>query len=164
MAGLITEFNSNCVLKIAFLHTHIEREHVITYTYTYTHMHTHLHTQLAFSDPNSYSPTTLTEVFPCFFLSCKGNARVYLAKTGHGPHSSKLVNVVVLCIVCVECVVLYIVCVQLCTVLLPSGVNPISVNKYTISYQTNCSGFLYRQSSIMVKQNKVLASVSRFTM
>ena len=31
---------------------------------------------------------TLTEVFPCFFLSCKVNARVYLAKTGHDPHSS----------------------------------------------------------------------------
>jgi len=31
---------------------------------------------------------TLTEVFPCFFLSCKANARVYLAKTGHGLHSS----------------------------------------------------------------------------
>ena len=34
---------------------------------------------------------TLTEVFPRFFLSCKTNARVKLAKTGHGPHSSKLV-------------------------------------------------------------------------
>jgi hypothetical protein len=32
--------------------------------------------------------TTLTEVFPCFFLSCKANARVKPAKTGHGPHSS----------------------------------------------------------------------------
>ena len=31
---------------------------------------------------------TLTEVFPCFFLSCKANARVYYAKTGHGPHYS----------------------------------------------------------------------------
>ena len=31
---------------------------------------------------------TLTEVFPCFFLSCKANARVKLAKTGNGPHSS----------------------------------------------------------------------------
>ena len=29
---------------------------------------------------------TLTEVFPCFFLSCKANARVKLAKTGHSPH------------------------------------------------------------------------------
>jgi hypothetical protein len=34
---------------------------------------------------------TLTEVFPCFLLNCKANARVYLAKTGHGPHSSKIV-------------------------------------------------------------------------
>jgi len=45
---------------------------------------------------------TLTEVFPCFFLSCKANARVKLAKTGHGLHSSTLVVIcVVLCIVCV---------------------------------------------------------------
>ena len=29
-----------------------------------------------------------TEVFPCFFLSCKANDRVKPAKTGHGPHSS----------------------------------------------------------------------------
>ena len=34
---------------------------------------------------------TLTEVFPCFFLGCKANARVILAKMGHGPHSSKIV-------------------------------------------------------------------------
>ena len=32
--------------------------------------------------------TTLTEVFPCFFLSCKANAGVNPAKTGHSPHSS----------------------------------------------------------------------------
>jgi hypothetical protein len=31
---------------------------------------------------------TLTEVFPCFFLSCKANARVTSAKMGHGQHSS----------------------------------------------------------------------------
>ena len=35
--------------------------------------------------------TTLTEVFPCFLLGCKANARVLLAKTGHGLHSSKIV-------------------------------------------------------------------------
>jgi hypothetical protein len=29
---------------------------------------------------------TLTEFYPCFFLSCKANARVQPAKTGHGPH------------------------------------------------------------------------------
>jgi hypothetical protein len=32
-----------------------------------------------------------TKVFPCFSLSCKANARVKLAKTGHGQHSSKFV-------------------------------------------------------------------------
>jgi len=31
---------------------------------------------------------TLTEGFPCFFRSCKANARVKPAKTGHGQHSS----------------------------------------------------------------------------
>ena len=60
---------------------------------------------------------TLTEVFPCFCLSCKANARVKLAKTGHGPHSSTLV---------VICVVLSIVC----KCVLPPGDNPIAVNKY----------------------------------
>jgi len=34
---------------------------------------------------------TLTEVYPCLFLGCKANARIILAKTGHGPHSSKIV-------------------------------------------------------------------------
>jgi hypothetical protein len=38
----------------------------------------------------------MTEVFPCFFLSCKTNVREKLAKTGHGPHSSTLV---VICVV-----------------------------------------------------------------
>jgi len=35
---------------------------------------------------------TLTEGFPCFSLSCKANARVKPAKTGHGPHSIKIVG------------------------------------------------------------------------
>ena len=34
---------------------------------------------------------TLTEVFPCFFIGCKANARAILAKAGHGPHSSRIV-------------------------------------------------------------------------
>jgi hypothetical protein len=50
---------------------------------------------------NWHSLATLIEVFPCIFLSCRANARVYLANTGHGPHSSKLMNCVVLFIVCV---------------------------------------------------------------
>jgi hypothetical protein len=39
-------------------------------------------------------------------------------------------NFAVLCIVFVYCVVLRIFCVQMCTVLLPPGVNPIAVNRY----------------------------------
>ena len=42
-----------------------------------------------FHRANWHSSATLTEVFPWFFPSCKENARVYLAKTGHGPHSSQ---------------------------------------------------------------------------
>ena len=73
----------------------------------------------------SHSSTTLTEGFPCFFLSCKANARVKLAKTGHGPHSSKLVICVVLSLFgCSVVIVLYccylccsvVICVVLCIV------------------------------------------------
>ena len=51
---------------------------------------------------------TLTEIIPCFSHSCKANARVNLAKTGHGRHSPKL-----LCcsMYCLFCVVLCTVCV-----------------------------------------------------
>jgi len=51
--------------------------------------------------------TIPTEVFACFFRSCKANARVYLAMAGHGQHSSKLVNFVGLCIVLCKCVLYY---------------------------------------------------------
>jgi hypothetical protein len=56
---------------------------------------------------------TLTEDFPCFFLSCKANARVKLAKTGHGPHSNTLV-----CICAVRMLLfllLVVICVVLCS-------------------------------------------------
>jgi len=75
---------------------------------------------------------TLTEVFPCFFRSCKANARVKPAKAGHGPHSSEFLCCsmyflcfsryflccsmyfcVVICIVCFEsfCVLFVCICV-----------------------------------------------------
>ena len=66
----------------------------------------------------------LTEVFLCFFLGCKANTRVKLAKTGHGPHSSNCC--VVLRIVCF--VSFYVLFVCKCVVL-PPGDNPIAVNK-----------------------------------
>jgi hypothetical protein len=37
-----------------------------------------------------HSSATLTEIFPCFFLSCKANARVKSAKKGQGSQSSKI--------------------------------------------------------------------------
>jgi hypothetical protein len=37
-----------------------------------------------------HSSSTLTEVFPCFFLSRKANARVKPANMGNGQHSSKI--------------------------------------------------------------------------
>ena len=66
----------------------------------------------------------LTEVFPCFFLICKTSARVKLAKTGHGLHSSTLV---VICVVRLF-VLFYVLFV--CKCVLPPVDKPIAVNKY----------------------------------
>ena len=71
----------------------------------------------------------LTEVSPCFFLSCKKNARVKLAKTVHGPHSSTLV---VICVIRLSFVLFYVLFV--CKCVLPPGDNPIAVNKYIIYF------------------------------
>ena len=49
----------------------------------------------------SLGGATLTEVFPCFFLSSKANARVNAANTGHGPHSHKLLRSSMHCLFCV---------------------------------------------------------------
>jgi len=77
---------------------------------------------------------TLTEVFPCFFLCCKANARVNLAKTGHGPHYSKIV--VLFYVLFVLCCSFYCLCVNVhCTT--ATGRQPIAVNKiYHIIYST----------------------------
>ena len=76
-------------------------------------------------------------------LSCKANARVKHAKTGHGPalflifvlfYLFFVLFYVFLCcsMYCLFCVVLCIVCVYMCTVLRPPGGYPIAV-KYIIS-------------------------------
>ena len=59
-----------------------------------------------------HSSATLTELFPCFFLVCKANARVKPAKTGHGSHSSKIS--VLFCVLFVLCRSVYCVCVCVC--------------------------------------------------
>jgi hypothetical protein len=64
-------------------------------------------------------------VFPCFFLSCKANARVKLAKTGHGPHSSTLV---VISVARLSFVLFYVLFVY--KYVLPPGDNPFAVNQY----------------------------------
>jgi hypothetical protein len=66
---------------------------------------------------------TLTEVFPCFFLNCKANARVK-------PTTCTLPNFCV--VVCIVCLVSFCV-LFMCTVLVPPGGYPIAVNKYIIS-------------------------------
>jgi len=58
-----------------------------------------------------FSFLTLTVVFPCFFPSCKANARIKLVKTGHGPHSSKLV---VFCVILLLFVLFYVLFVCKC--------------------------------------------------
>jgi len=67
--------------------------------------------------------------FSCFFLNCKANARVKLAKTGHGPHSSTLVAI---CVVRLLFVLFYVLFV--CKCVLPPGDNPNAVNKYINKY------------------------------
>jgi hypothetical protein len=70
---------------------------------------------------------TLTEVYPCFFLSCKANARVKLAKMGHGPQTSTLV------VICVVRLLFVLFCVLfVCRCVLPPGDNQIAVNKFII--------------------------------
>jgi hypothetical protein len=68
----------------------------------------------------------------CFFLSCKANARVKLAKTGHSPHPYTLV---VICVVRLLFVLFYVLFV--CKFVLPPGDNPTAVNKYIIPYHIN---------------------------
>jgi hypothetical protein len=53
---------------------------------------------------------TLTEVFPCSFLSCKANVRVTPAKMGHGPHSSQMF--VLFYVLFVLCRSVYCLCVN----------------------------------------------------
>jgi hypothetical protein len=70
----------------------------------------------------------------CFSLSCRANARVKLAKTGHGQHSSKFVVYVVLFVIRIVLLLIVLFCVLfVCKCVLPPGVNPIAVDKYIIS-------------------------------
>jgi hypothetical protein len=91
---------------------------------------------------------TLTEVLPCFFFSCKANARVKLAKTGHGPHSSTLVCI---CVVLLLFLLFYVLFV--CKCVLPPGDNPTAVNKYIISYISSYTPPLLQILHILIPAN-----------
>jgi hypothetical protein len=61
-----------------------------------------------------HSSATLTEVFPCFFLSRKANTRVKPAKIAHGQHSSYIF--VLFYVLFVLCCSVYCLCVNVyCT-------------------------------------------------
>jgi len=70
---------------------------------------------------------TWLRFFRAFFLSCKANARVKLAKTGHGPHSSTLVCI---CVVRLLFVLFYVLFARKCV--LPPGDNTMQL--INISY------------------------------
>jgi len=84
----------------------------------------------------SYCSATLTEVFPCFFLSCKANARVKLVKTGHGPHSSKIF--VLFYVLFVFCRSVYYLCVNVyCTVRVATQLQLTNISYHNIYILTN---------------------------
>jgi len=85
---------------------------------------------------------TLTEVFPCFFLSCKANTRVKLAKTGHGPHYSTLVVICAVRLLFVLFFLLFVLYYVLfvCKCVLPPGDNQLQL--------INISIFLFMSTKI----------------
>jgi hypothetical protein len=90
--------------------------------------------------------TILTEVLPCFFLSCKVNAKDKTSKDVARP-ALFLIFVFfyvffVLFYVLFVCVVLCIVCVYMCNVLLPPGGYPVAVKYilYQMYEQQTCFG------------------------
>jgi hypothetical protein len=83
---------------------------------------------------------TLTEGFPCFFRSCRANARVKLAKTEHGPHSSTLVCICVVRLLFVSFYVWFV-----CKCALPPGDNPTAVSKYHTTFTKDNSLYLHEE-------------------
>jgi hypothetical protein len=78
---------------------------------------------------------TLTEVFPCFFLSCKANARLKLAKTGYGPHYSTLVVICVVVLLFVLFSVLFLcICVLYCCHRVATQLQLINTSTYIKSW------------------------------
>ena len=74
---------------------------------------------------------TLTEVLPCFFLSCKANARVKLTNTRHGPHSFHIS-----CYLCS----MYCLCVNVYYHRVTTQLQLINVSYHTMGTGSLCRG------------------------
>jgi hypothetical protein len=71
------------------------------------------------------------EVFPCFSLRCKANARGKTRKDGTWP--ALFLIFVLFYVLFGLCSFVYCLCVYMCTVLLSQGGYPIAVNKYWVT-------------------------------
>ena len=76
-----------CVLLILKVMYYYYYYYYYYYVYVFLFLYA-LFCIFCFHRTNWHSSTILTGGFPCFFFTCKANARVYLAKMGHGPHCS----------------------------------------------------------------------------
>jgi hypothetical protein len=85
---LLFKFCKLCILIVMFIYSYCYVYiFLLLCLYILIVMHA-LFCIFSFHRANWHFPITLTEVFPCYFLSCKARTRIHIAKTGHGPHSS----------------------------------------------------------------------------
>ena len=112
IASLLLPFHTAylfCLLyfSVRFSYLHLKINHlcifIVTSMYSYC-IFMYLHLAIW------HSSATLTEVFPCFFLSCEANAIIEPAKMVHSPQTSK--HVVLFRVLLVLCRSVYRLCLN----------------------------------------------------